>query len=478
MLTIFNTLSRVKEQFEPLRPPRVDVFVCGPTVYDFAHIGHARTYIAFDIVTRYLRHRGYDARYIQNITDIDDKIIARAAERGVEPLQFAKEFEQTYYEDMKALGITSVSEYARATNHIKEIVAQVNTLIHRGHAYLIEGDGYYFDLTTFPAYGKLSRRTVAGAEDAVSRIDESVQKRNKGDFCLWKFSKSGEPSWDSPLGAGRPGWHIEDTAITDTYFGPQYDIHGGARDLIFPHHECEIAQQESASGRSPMVRYWMHTGFLTVGGTKMAKSAGNFMTIRDFLKTHDASTLRMIVAGAHYRSPIDYTEKVAQQAAKQVERLQEFVEKISKRSVPEPVEGHTIHMVNPSTPTDPSMKIFKETEKKFYTEMDDDFNTPRALAAILLFVRKTNPLIEKEKIAPEMASAINAFFKTVDNIFGFGIFESRNAEIPPEVQKLVDEREKARKAKNWQEADRLRGELTKLGYAVDDTPQGSRVKLF
>ena len=326
-LKLFNTLSRKKEIFKPIKDKKVHMFVCGPTVYDFMHIGHAKTYIQFDVIVKYLRFRGYNVFYLQNITDLDDKIIKRAKEEKIDPLELAHKFERYYHEDEKKLGINSITKYARATDHIRQIVKQTKTLIKKDYAYKVS-DGYYFDIKKFKDYGKLSKRTVLSAEDAVSRIDEGIEKKNKGDFCLWKFSKPNEPSWDTELGKGRPGWHIEDTAITETYFGPQYDIHGGARDLIFPHHEAEIAQMESASGKKPLVRYWLHTGFLNVGGQKMSKSLGNFITVGDALEKYNAKTLRFFYIGSHYRSPINFTEKALEKAKNGLERLNDFVKHI------------------------------------------------------------------------------------------------------------------------------------------------------
>jgi len=281
-MKLYNTLSRKKEDLpNPEEQRKIRLFVCGPTVYDYAHIGHARTYLFFDFFAKYLRHRGYEVNYLQNITDIDDKIIARAAERNIRPDELAKQFTGAYFEDMRAIGVDAVTTYAPATDFISQIVAQVKRLIDKGFAYKIEDDGWYFDISKDEDYGKLSGRTVAQAEDGVSRIDDSDAKRNKGDFCLWKFSKPDEPKWNTQIGTGRPGWHIEDTAISEYYFGPQYDIHGGADDLKFPHHEAEIAQQESASGLKPFVQFWVHTGFLLVDGKKMSKSLDNYIGITD-----------------------------------------------------------------------------------------------------------------------------------------------------------------------------------------------------
>ena len=279
-MQFYNTLTRKKEVFAPIEDGRVNLFVCGPTVYDFPHIGNSKTYIQFDILAKSLRYLGYNVFYLQNITDIDDKILNRAKELGIPPKELAEKYEKIYQEDMRVLGIDSVNKYARATDFIPKIIKQIETLLEKGYAYKIP-DGIYFETAKFKNYGKLSGRMELKADDAISRIDEATGKRGWNDFCLWKVEKPGEPSWPSPFGSGRPGWHIEDTAITEANFGPQYDIHGGAVDLIFPHHECEIAQMESASGLEPLVRYWIHTGFLNVDSKKMSKSLGNFKTIRD-----------------------------------------------------------------------------------------------------------------------------------------------------------------------------------------------------
>ncbi|MFH1762261.1 MAG: cysteine--tRNA ligase, partial [bacterium] len=310
-LKIYNTLSGKKDPFKPIKAKKVSIFVCGPTVYDYSHLGHARTYIAFDCFVKYLKHIGYNVFYLQNITDLDDKIIARAREKGVPPKDLALAFEKEHFKAMKTLGISSVSKYARATSYIKEIISQVKRLEEKGYAYKIESDGIYYDISKFKNYGKLAGRTALDAEDSVSRIDYSKDKRNRGDFCLWKFKQQEEePSWKSPWGQGRPGWHIEDTAITEKFFGAQYDIHGGARELIFPHHEAEISQMEAISGKRPMAKYWMHGGFLTVNGQKMGKSLNNFITLPDILSRCPANYLRFFALKSLWRSPVDYSESV------------------------------------------------------------------------------------------------------------------------------------------------------------------------
>ncbi|MBI2669601.1 MAG: cysteine--tRNA ligase [Candidatus Yanofskybacteria bacterium] len=461
MMQIYNTLARQKEEF--LSPgSKVRMFVCGPTVYDYSHIGHARTYVVFDVVAKYLRHRGYEVFYLQNITDIDDKIIERAKQKMINPADLALEYKEAYYEDMKSLGITAVSEYAPATQYIPEIVSQVKQLIEKGIAYLIEDDGYYFDLVKFPDYGKLSGRTTQSAEDAVSRIDESIKKRNRGDFALWKFSKLEEPGWNSELGYGRPGWHIEDTAMTEKHFGFQYDLHGGAQDLIFPHHEAEIAQMESISGKKPFVKYWIHPGFLTVSGQKMSKSLGNFITIRDALKKYPAEALRMMILMAYYRSPIDYSEENLRQTEAAVNRLAEFTNRLKN------IEKS---LLRSSTP---KLELIEKIKENFEKEMDDDFNTPKAIASLFDFVREVNPLIDERKISSEDAKKSLEMLNEFDQILS--IIPKKSQEIPPEIQKLISERETIRQAKDFIHSDQLRDQIKNLGYEIEDTNYGPLVK--
>jgi len=371
MLKVYNTLTRKKEVFRPIKGKKVNLFVCGPTVYDFSHIGHAKTYIQFDIIVKYLRWSGYKVNYVQNITNIDDKIIQRALEKKQDPLKLADHFEKEFKADMRKLGINSVDKYARATDYIKEVGNQVKRLIDGKYAYKIS-DGYYFDLTKFADYGKLSKRTIRQAEDSVSRIDENKEKRNKGDFCLWKFHKKGEPFWNIRFGKGRPGWHIEDTAITEKEFGQQYDIHGGAIDLIFPHHEAEIAQMESISGKKPLVKYWLHTAFLNIDKEKMSKSLKNFVSIRQVLKKHDSKVIRFLFASNHYITPINFSFKKLEQSKNSLERLNEFVRSLKKNSKKD------------------NLKLIKNTERKFIEAMNNDFDTPKAFSVIFDFVREVN----------------------------------------------------------------------------------------
>lgn len=457
-MRIYNTLSGQKEDLEKILggQKKLRLFVCGPTVFDYPHIGNARTFLVFDIFVRYLHLLGLKIFYLQNITDIDDKIIKRAIEEKTTAKTIAKKFEKIYRQDIKKLGIATVTKYAPATKYIKQIVSQIQTLIKKGHAYKIEGDGYYFDISTFPEYGKLSKRTVSQAEDSVSRIDDSINKKNKGDFALWKFSppeagkQTGDPSWKTALGEGRPGWHIEDTAITEYYFGPQYDIHGGAIDLKFPHHEAEIAQQESASEKKPFVKIWMHAGHLLVNGKKMSKSLGNFLTIRDFLKKHSSATLRYIVASHHYRSPIDYNDRAAEDAEKALDSLAQFLSKLKRIGVRK----------------DAKIKI-ENYENKFQAAMEDDLNTAEALAVIFGLVNEINPKIWR--LGKKDASAVAKW--VVKKLKLFGISPAM-PKISLKIRLLSQKRELLRSSKQFAKSDVLRKEIEELGYTIEDTPAG------
>ncbi len=488
MIQITNTLKTGETKL-PEPGAKIRMFVCGPTVYDYIHIGNARTFVVFDVIAKYLRYRGYNLNYIQNITDIDDRIIKRAQETGQLWKELSEKFEKIFLDNMKSLKVDSVDKYPRATDHIPEIIKQVKTLIEKGSAYLIEDDGYYFDLKTFPEYGKLSGRVAEMAEDAVSRIDENPKKRNKGDFCLWKLvpfryeapvariSREGEPSWPADFGAGRPGWHIEDTAITEKYFGPQYEIHGGGQDLIFPHHEAEIAQQESASGLKPFVKYWLHVGFLVNKGGKMSKSTGNFLTVEEALKKYTPEALRFYFLSAHYRSPLDYSENNLKQAEAAVERLGEFIRKMrNMKKEDEITEKHKENSID--TLFGSSVNITYGVKKYLEESMDNDFNTPTALSSIFSFLTKINTTFSPDSggagISKKASLQIIQFLEEINGVFG--VIPTEIEPLPPEVQKLVNEREMARKEKNFTRSDELREQIKNLGYEVEDTIYGPLIK--
>ncbi|MGZ4880716.1 MAG: cysteine--tRNA ligase [Halobacteriota archaeon] len=462
-MKIESTMTGNKENFQPIHNNRINLFVCGPTVYDNSHVGHARTYIAFDVVARYLKYKGFSVFYLQNITDVDDKIIQRAAEAGVSPRSLARTFEQRYLEDMRALGVTNVNYYARATEHIPEIICQIERLTELDFAYETE-TGIYFDESRFGDFGKLSRQ---GSEDLEKhRIEPDSTKRNPGDFSLWKKRQDGEEvTWDSPWGKGRPGWHIEDTAITENYFGTQYDIHGGAMDLIFPHHEAEIAQMEAASGKKPLVRYWMHTGFLNVRGEKMAKSLGNFTTIRDMLREYEADAFRFFVLLAHYRSPIDFSEEALEQARNGLERIRQAA-KIIEEQLEKAPESTTPEGM------DPAVALAKA---KFLESMDNDFNTPYALRAVFDLVRGVNRRINEKNISQKGLQDASEQLQEFGEILGLSFHEAGNrpddktdAIAGSLIELLIETRQKLRDKKEWQLADEIRARLRKLDIVIED----------
>ena len=465
-MKIFNTLSRQKEEFTPIDPPKVKMFVCGMTVYDQPHIGHARTYIVFDMVAKYLRKRGFDVSYLQNVTDIDDKIIQRAKEADVNFKEISEKYENQYLASMSALGIDSVWKYVRATDNIKEIIAQIQRLIDSGYAYAVpansqvnpEFQDVYFDISKFSRYGQLSGQNLAEMETGV-RKDLEANKRDPRDFALWKaLNIKSEPSWKSPWGLGRPGWHIEDTAISEKYFGQQYDLHGGGLDLIFPHHEAEIAQQEASSGKSPFVRYWMHSGWLTVDGVKMSKSLKNFISIDDMLVKYTPEAIRMMALSTHYRSPVNYTEKLMPQNQAAVNRIYSFIQRLKNISGDENTELD---------------KIAEATLNKFTLAMDDDFNTSLALGALFEMIKSVNIIIDQSTISKKQGKKIIKLLQEFNEVLG--IVPQKEYEIPENISILVQKRETARENKNWQESDNIRNEIESLGYKVEDTEYGSIV---
>lgn len=458
MLYIYNTLTQRKEPFNHPKHQVVKLFVCGPTVYEDAHIGHARTYISFDMIKRYLQYKGFTVYYLQNITDIDDKIIKRSQKLGVDPLKLARKYEKRYQQDMGKLGVNQVNFYPRASEHIDQIIDQIKTLIQKGYAYPTPR-GVYFDISQFPDYGKLSRRKVEDLN--VSRLVSDPYKKNQGDFALWKLRDEG-PLWDSPWGWGRPGWHIEDTAITQTYLGPQYDIHGGGLDLIFPHHEAEIAQMEAASGKTPMVTYWMHTGFLNVSGEKMSKSLGNFITIRDLLENHHPQVFRFMVLSTHYRSPIDFSIKALEQAAKSFSRIKNVVKLLYQLKDEDLKE----------TAKQPFQDWLDQYREEFFHYMDQDFNTPQALAAVFKLTRKINQALEQTKPSLNVLNNILAFFHNLEEIMGlqfkFDDEEHRFDQTAELLELILEVREKLREEREWELADKIRTKLKELGYEIQD----------
>jgi cysteinyl-tRNA synthetase len=443
-LSLQNTLSKQIEPLDISNDKTVNMFVCGPTVYDATHIGHAKTYIQMDVLARLIRHLGYDLFYLQNITDIDDKIIAKSQETGQTWQEISEKYFDEYLQDMALLNNISVDKYARATNYVDDIIRQIQVLIDKDHAYTTE-DGIYFEIATFKDYGKLSGRTDIAENDAQSRIDQSENKRGWNDFCLWKFAKEGEPNWEATFGTGRPGWHIEATAITEHFFGPQYDIHGGAIDLIFPHHEAELTQMESISGKTPFVKTWVHTGFLTADGKKMSKSLGNYHTISQLVdKGFTPMAVRMFVLQSHYRSSVDFSEDSLQSASN---RLLAWRNAAALR-----------HQLKAEGGPDEHNQLVEE----FLTSLQDDLNTPRALSVVDK-VFQINDSISIDK-------RFEAFLHILDNVLGLDLLES-TPDISPEQKDLIEKRETARGSQDWDTSDEIRDQLDAQGIELQDKHQ-------
>lgn len=457
MIQVYNTMTREKEELKVVNN-KLKLFVCGPTVYDYSHIGHARTYISFDVIVRYLKHKGISVFYLQNITDIDDKIINRAKENGEDPLELSHRFEKEYLKDMQLLNVNNVNFYARATEHMDEIINQIADLIDKGYAYDTE-TGVYFDVSKFEDFGKLSNRNLDDLQN--TRIEIDTTKKDVKDFALWK-KQDEQPYWDSPWGNGRPGWHIEDTAITESYFGPQYNIHGGGLDLIFPHHDAEIAQMEAASGKEPLVEYWMHTGFLNVRGEKMSKSLGNFITIKELLKEYSPEVYRFFVLSTHYRSPIDFSDDILKQAENSLKRIQNtgssLLEKLNEGNLPE------------EDSSDIALEL-SQFKKEFFDAMDNDFNTPIALSSLFEFTHKINKALNDNEISENTLISIIDSFKIIEDILGFSIIVSEDigSDLSNDLLDIItDVRQELRAKKDWDLADKIRDNLADLDISLED----------
>ena len=430
------------------------MFVCGPTVWDVSHIGHGKTYVAYDIIARYLRRKGFSVFFLLNITDVDDKIINKARELNEQPLALAARLAKSFFRDMKDLHVDSVNLYANASDYIPEIIDQVTGLLRKGIAYKVDGD-VYFDISKFPEYGKLSHQNLE--ELSVHRIDPDPRKKHPGDFAIWKAQKPGEIFWESPWGKGRPGWHIEDTAITLTYFGPSYDIHGGGTDLIFPHHEAEIAQAEGLTGKAPLAHNWLHTGLLSINGQGMHKSLGNFITIQETIRRFGSPGLRVFYAGTHYRSPLDFTEEALEQAVTLARRFRRAHDQLvlAKFGSKTGQRGEVL-------------KRLEEAQDDFFWAMDDDFNTPGALAAYIRIVA----LAEEETRNPvkESADAILAALEDLGSVLGvLEVDASDQNRVSEMVSFVLELRNEMRNKRDYATADRIRDRLAKLGFVVEDS---------
>ena len=471
-LRIFNTLNSKKELFEPLEAGKVHMYVCGPTVYDACHIGHARSVVVFDVIARYLKVKGYDVTYVRNFTDVDDKIIQKANQLGIDSKAVADRFIEEFYQDMDALNVQRATIEPKATDHIAQIVEFIEKLILKGFAYPINGDVYY-SVEKFKRYGKLSGRKLEDME-AGARIDIDERKQNPFDFALWKSAKPGEPAWDSPWGQGRPGWHIECSAMSREYLGETFDIHGGGKDLCFPHHENEIAQSESLSGK-PFVRYWVHNGFVNINQEKMSKSLGNFLMIKDVLKSYHPETVRLFLLSNHYRSPIDFTDKAMDESSKGLDKIYALLERVEKKVGP-------IFLVQDVEPG--------ICWKHFCDAMDDDFNSARSIGIIFDTVRSLNRLLDQHEnnLPSEVKQTLQsglADIRRTGEILGMFLehptqyFDNKQTQVLEQksidhavVAEMVEQREAARKSKNWEMADQIRKELVDMGISLEDRAEG------
>lgn len=459
-LRIYNTLTRKKSDFETIQPGHVRMYVCGPTVYDSAHVGHAMSALVFDVVRRYLMYRGYDVQYVMNFTDVDDKIIARANRLGVEPIELAEKYIDEFKQNLRDLNILPASEHPRATGEIDEIIEMVKSLIEKGAAYEVNGD-VYFRVESAQDYGKLSGRKLEEM-NAGSRIRVDDRKENPMDFAVWKAAKPGEPSWDSPWGPGRPGWHIECSAMNLNHLGDQIDIHGGGNDLIFPHHENEIAQTEAITGK-PFARYWMHNGMLQLKGEKMSKSLGNLVPINEFLEDHPGDVMRLMVISSHYRSPLTFNSTVIEANERAMERLLS-----AKRPAMPKARGA------PQEILDALQEQLERTQREFVDAMDEDFNTAGALASIFDLVRMINQARDNSATDDELTDAQHSFEK-LTGVLGLELNrqEKSTSSADPFIELLLDLRQELREGKNYQLSDRIRDQLAELGVVIEDTPQGS-----
>ena len=460
-LRVYNTLTRRQDKFVPIRPSRVNMFVCGPTVWDVSHIGHGKTYVAYDIIARYLRRKGFSVFFLLNITDVDDKIINKAHDLGEQPLVLAKRLAKSFFKDMKDLHVESINLYANASDHVPEIIDQIAGLLEKGLAYRVDGD-VYFDISKFPGYGKLSHQKL---EDlTVHRVDPDPRKKHPGDFALWKGQKPGGIFWDSPWGKGRPGWHVEDTAITLTYFGPTYDVHGGGTELIFPHHEAEIAQAEGLTGKEPLARYWLHTGLLSIKGEEMHKSLGNFIPIQDMIRKVGTPGLRVFYAGTHYRSPLDFTDQALDQAVSLARRFMRAHDQL--------VLVRT-RMSNEKTEPTSVLKRLDEARDDFFRAMDDDFNTPGALAAYIRIIGLAEEEARNPRIEP-----VNAIIGALEDLGSvLGVLETETFaqdRVSELVNFVLELRNELRSKRDFQSADRIRDRMAKLGFVVEDSAEETR----
>ncbi len=456
-MRIYNTLTRAKDELKTIEPGVLKVYACGPTVYNFIHIGNARPLCVFDVLRRYMEYRGYDVKFVQNFTDIDDKIIRRANEEGLTFKEVSEKYIEEFWKDAKGMNVREATVHPKATENIDEIINIISTLIEKGYAYAVDGD-VYFSPTKFNEYGKLSHQPLEELE-AGARINVEDIKREPMDFALWKGAKPGEPYWESPWGHGRPGWHIECSAMVRRYLGTTIDIHCGGQDLIFPHHENEIAQSECCNG-APFANYWMHNGYINVDNVKMSKSLGNFFTVRDVAEKYGYEPIRYLMISSHYRSPINYSVDIIEQCKASLERLYNCRENLDF-ALENAADGELDNEFNE--------KVHGRIQQ-FITAMDDDLNTADGISAVFELVRDINTVIAAGASKATLELASKAFDELTDVL---GLVYNRNkASLDDEVEALIAERAQARKDKNWAKADEIRDKIKAMGIVLEDTPQG------
>ncbi|GLX71066.1 cysteine--tRNA ligase [Paenibacillus glycanilyticus] len=463
---IYNTLTRTKEAFVPQEQGKVKMYVCGPTVYDYIHIGNARPVIFFDVVRRYLEYAGYDVNYIVNFTDVDDKLIKKAEQSGLTVPEVADKFIQAFNEDIASLGVHKASMNPRVTEHIPSIIAFIQGLVDKGYAYASEGD-VYFRTTKFEEYGKLSHQNLEELQFGI-RIEIGERKENPQDFVLWKGVKPGEINWESPWGAGRPGWHIECSAMAREYLGDTLDIHGGGHDLQFPHHECEVAQSEAFTGK-PLANYWMHNGYIHINNEKMSKSLGNGITVNELVKRVKPAAIRYFILSTHYRSPLNFTDETIAQAENSVERIANCSANLKHR---------LSAFGTPAASTEAGSELsdrLAQIKAQFEAKMGDDFNTPDAITAVFELVTEANQYMNRADATAEGMAALLETLEQMNAVLGLLPEADASVELlDEEIEALIVERTEVRKAKNWARADEIRNLLTEKGIALEDTPQGIR----
>ena len=463
-MKLYNTLTQKKETFVPIEAGKVRMYSCGPTVYNYFHIGNARPFIVFDVLRRFLEYTGYEVTFIQNFTDVDDKIINRSHEEGISPGDVSEKYIQEYFTDADALGIKRASVHPKVSEHMPEIIAMIKTLEEKGLAYNVDGNVYYH-VDAFKDYGKLSKQSIDDLKSG-ARIDVNDEKHSPLDFALWKKKKDGEPYWESPWGQGRPGWHIECSAMSKKHLGETIDIHGGGQDLIFPHHENEIAQSEGCCGK-PFANYWVHNGYINIDNEKMSKSKGNFFTVRDIAKTFDLEAVRMFLLMAHYRSPVNFSEPLLQQAASALERL--YTAKFQMAFLLENATAETATEAE-QTWIDALVKY----KHDFIAAMDDDINTADAIAVIFELVRDLNSNLDATSSQPAIMAGQNTFAE-LTGVLGLAVKE-KETNLDEAVEDLIAQRQAARKAKDFKRADEIRDELLAKGIVLEDTREGVKWK--